>query len=315
MKKGIILILIFVPILLKGQEWAPTGATWYYDHYDGMPAYLTIINSVGDTSIAEVNCKILLTSRISQKSNDGWTYFWDTIQISRDYLYYSNDTIYHYDKFLGSFYPLYLFNILKDDTILVRERDDQGCNQPNFYCSEFEYTVDSISSLIIKDDTLKTIYNSATDNSDWVFNNSGNLENKPIIERIGSTTFLFGVYRNSVLEGDILCLRCYKDNLLSYKADYWTRECDYLQPLSGISPVLDKTGTSINILPNPFSAYFIINSAKLVNYVIYDSFGRIVLKGKDKVVDTEFLNCGVYLLKLVTDNEHTKTIKIIKHLP
>jgi hypothetical protein len=88
-----ILLFIFVPVLLTGQEWAPTGATWYFDHYEGMPTYLTIINSVGDTSIGNVKCKIFITSRINQKSDDGLIYYWDTIHISRDYLYYSNDTI------------------------------------------------------------------------------------------------------------------------------------------------------------------------------------------------------------------------------
>ena len=90
-------------MLLMGQEWAPTGATWYFDHYDGMPPYLTIITSIGDTSIDNVNCKILNTSQINRKSDDGLTYYWDTIYISRDYLYYTNDTIYHYDKFSSLF--------------------------------------------------------------------------------------------------------------------------------------------------------------------------------------------------------------------
>jgi len=315
MKERIILLIIFVPVLLKGQDWAPTGAKWYYDHYNGMPPYLTIINSIGDTSIEEVNCKILLTSQINQKSDDGFIYYWDTIQVSRDYLYYSNDTIYHYDRYSGSFYPLYLFNISKNDTILVREKDDAGCNQPDLYCSEFEYTVDSVSSINISDITLKLIYNSATTSSDWVFNNSFNLENKPIIEKIGSTKFFFGEYKNSILEGDILCLRCYKDNLLSFKADYWKKECDYLQPLNGISSVSNQIGISIKILPNPFNGYFKINTDKLLFYELYDSLGNLVLKGQDKIVDTAFLPGGLYLLKLAIENEYTKTIKLIKHLP
>lgn len=280
-----------------------------------MPSYLTIINSIGDTSIGNVNCKILITSQIDQKSDDGLIYYWDTIHISRDYLYYSNDTIYHYDKFSSLFYPLYQFNISKDDTILVREKDVSGCNQLDLYCSEFEYIVDSISSLIIKDDTLKMLYNSATSSSDWVFNNSFNLEIKPIIEKIGSTKFFFGVHKNSVLEGDILCLRCYKDNLLAFKADYWKKECDYLPPLNGISSVSNQIGTSINILPNPFNVYFKINTVKLIYYELYDSLGNLVLKGQDKIVDTDFLPGGLYLLKLATDKEYIKTIKIIKHLP
>jgi hypothetical protein len=295
--------MILIPVLILGQDWAPIGAKWYYDHHDGLQAYLTVIESKEDTLIKNINCKILETSRIDEKSDDGIKYYWDTLLISRDFLYYSNDSIFHFDEFSRIFYPLYVFNVSQNDTIIVRE-GDVDCNQPDYYCSKFEYVVDSIGSIHISDKDLDLIYNSHTETSDWVFNMTWNLENRPIIEIIGSTKFLFGAYRNSVLEGDILCLRCYNDKNINYKSDYWDKSCDYLRPLSGSNSMTIARINDVAIYPNPFDDYISLESKgyNQINYEVYDINGRLLVYGNDSKINTGQFASGTYFLHIIFDD-------------
>jgi hypothetical protein len=313
-KFGVLLLLITV--YANGQEWAPIGATWYYDHNDGLASYLTFIHSVADTNIHDKDCRILETFRIDKATDNGLAYYWDTILTSRDFLYYNNDTIYHYDKFALDFYPLYEFNVTQNDTILVREENAGECNQPDYYCSRFEYVVDSLSSIKISDKDLRLIYNSPTAISDWVFNVSWNYENRPIIEMIGSTKFLFGVYRNSILEGDIYCLRCYQDKNLSYVSKDWSNECDYLPPINN-SGIVKFTISKNLISPNPFNDYILIDlqGDNQINYRLYNMSGQIVGRGMDNKIDTSQLPIGSYYLQLIKNDSDFEVIKLIKHLP
>lgn len=309
-------LLLLMTVFAKGQEWAPIGATWYYDHNDGLSSYLTFIQSVADTLINDNDCRILETYRIDKATDNGFEYYWDTIMTSRDFLYFKNDTIYHYDMISLDFYPLYTFNLIQNDTILVREEKDGDCNQPDYYCSRFEYVVDSLSSIKISDKDLRLIYNSHTAISDWVFNVSWNNENRPIIEMIGSTKFLFGIYRNSILEGDIYCLRCYQDKNLSYVSPEWTNDCDYLPPINN-SGVANFTISNDLIYPNPFNDYILIDieSDNQINYRLYNMSGQIVGSGKDKKIDTSQLPIGSYYLQLIKNDSDFEIIKLIKHLP
>lgn len=311
MKKILILQLIIFPFIGFGQEWAPTGAKWYYDHHDGTPPYLTYIESVGDTIINDSDCKILETYRISENTNDGLVYSWDTLKISRDFLYYSQDTIFHYSD--NDFYPLYLFNVKQFDTIMVKEAEE--CVEFDYSCSKFEYVVDSIGNTKIDGQNLKLIYNSLTDDSDWTFNLSWNLEERPIIEMIGSSKYFFGLHRNSVLEGDIACLRCYIDNNISYKAEYWDKDCNYLRPLQGQTSINDENSENqLEIYPNPFRSTLNISGNLEIQYQILNCEGRVLMEGDDNILNTEGLPEGLYFLKVI-DNNKIKIVTLIKHLP
>ncbi|HEY9124301.1 MAG TPA: T9SS type A sorting domain-containing protein [Bacteroidales bacterium] len=240
------------------------------------------------------------------------TYYWDTVLVSNDFVYNSNDTVYHFDKYDKIFYPLYRMNIKMHDTILIRDKV-VTCTKSDFLCSRFEYVIDSVSSLSLQGNNLKVFYNSETQTSNWVFNRSWNLEKYPIIERIGSLKYFFGVNRNLVMEGGISCLRCYSDNQISYKSSAWQKGCDYLRPLNGSSSVGDIETYNISVFPNPFNTNIKLSIAR--QFELYDSFGRLLQKGYSDEINTELLSEGLYLLKLTIDKNLTKTIKIIKHLP
>ena len=306
--------MILFSILSFGQDWAPIGAKWTYDHDDGLQQYLTTIESVKDTIVLNKLCKLLITKETDENMRPDGSYYWRTWIKSKDVIYKSNDTVYHYNRLANSFYPLYLLNVKTNDVVLVRQRTEP-CSTNDYFCSRFEYIVDSISSLTLQGHRLKLIYNSETKTSDWVFNRSWNMENLPIIDKIGSTKFLFGVSRNYVMEGGIRCLRCYSDNEISYKANYWSKECDYLRPLHGTSSIKDNLADELVISPNPFDSYFIISTDKPIEYELYDTLGRLLIQGKEKKVNTASLVNGMYLLRLTTNKTETKTIKVMKHTP
>ncbi len=313
MKTRLFYILILIPTFISAQDWAPIGAKWTYNHDFGAPPYLTTIESVKDTTVLNKLCRLLITKETDEYMRPDGTYYWFTATISKDLIYTSNDTVFHYNKFDNSFYPLYLPNLKAHDTVLVREKVT-NCTKNEYFCSRFEYIVDSISSTFLQGKALKLFYNTATKSSGWVFNRSGLFENYPILEKIGSTKFFFGVSINFVMEGGLRSLRCYQDHEISYKSDYWSGDCDYIRPLHGPLSILDFKTISQIVSPNPFDSFLKINIEKPTEYWLYDASGRLVKEGMEKEVNTELLINGLYLLKLKIDNSEIRTLKLVKYL-
>lgn len=311
MIKKVLAFLILVPAFVSGQDWAPVGAKWYYDHDYGLPPYLTVIESVGDTVLLNKSCRVLVNNEIDELMRPDGSYYWDTICISRNYIYSSNDTVYHYNEFDSTFYPLYLLNINTNDTILIRDQTIP-CTQNDYFCSRFEYVVDSVSSMSVQGNNLKMIYNSATSTSNWMFNRMFEGEALPIVDRIGSLKYFFGVARMFTLEGGIKCLRCYVDSLISYKSANWTNDCDYLRPLHDPASVQDDKDKDFAVYPNPFNSFINISNDTPIEYELFDSYGRLLLKGNEKAVNTTAIKEGIYILKIQVGKSVIKTFKIAK---
>jgi hypothetical protein len=311
MKRINVFLMLLLPILSYGQYWAPVGAKWMYEHDPGLQPYLTIIESVKDTVILDKPCRMLITNEIDEFMRQNGSNYYDTITKSIDFIYDSNDTVFHYDSYTYSFYPLYLLNVKAHDTILIREKVDP-CLKNEYFCSRFEYVIDSISNITLQGHNLRLLYNTESEKSEWVFNRSWNFDHYPIIEKLGSLKYFFGVSRNMVMEGGIRCLRCYHDNEISYKADFWSKDCDW--PFGSSSSNL-KFYNNIEIGPNPFDSHVLIHSNKAVKYELYDLFGKLLITGTDKTIKTDNLESGIYLLRLKTIDNEIKIIKLIKYLP
>ena len=161
MRTRIFTLLILVPIFSFSQDWAPIGAKWTYDHDYGMSPYLTTIESVKDTLVLNKLCRLLVTKQTDELMRQDGSYYWSTMNISKDMIYTSNDTVFHYNRFDNSFYPLYLMDVQKNDNVLVRAKVDP-CAKNEYFCSRFEYVVDSLSSMSLQGQSLKLIYNSLT---------------------------------------------------------------------------------------------------------------------------------------------------------
>jgi hypothetical protein len=213
------------------QEWAPVGAKWVYDVSPGMPPYLTVIESVGDTVILDKPCRKLVTTMIFENMNPDGTFNWDSEVISIDFVYSTSDTLFHFDKWENSFYPLYIMNLKAGDRVVVRE-GGENCPEDQYFCSRFEYVVDSTSTITLNDQERRALYNTPVPDSEWMFHHSWNSENYPIIEGIGSLKYFWGVNKALTMEGMVQNLRCYTDDNIQYKADHWSEDCDYFRPLS-----------------------------------------------------------------------------------
>jgi hypothetical protein len=303
--KKLRIILLNIIVMFSGtafsQEFAPIGAKWYYDHFYGGQAYLTVIEAVKDTLVDDKECAKLSTNSVWAFMKPDGTYYWDTLFFGNDFVYYSNDTVFHYLN--GSFYPLYLFNVNPGDTILVKE--SAGCDEPTYYCSRFEYIVDTISNTNISGHNLKLIYNSPAPETGWVFVTPD--LNEPIIELIGSTRYFWGAYIYDWLEGSVKSLRCYDGGSLFYKGAYWELDCDYLMPLPDPSSITSPDKRAIKAYPNPFNEHIFIETGNgftsPVDVILYTSCGKEVIS--ERVVPAGKLQLhkgslqpGVYILEI-----------------
>ena len=153
-------------------QWAPIGAKWYYDHYSGAQPYLTVIESIKDTTILNKQCKELKSYEIfvNQYLQNSTLYsYWDTLNCPSQYSYYDSSIVYLYDDTLNNFYVLYNFNAVTGDTITVRDSLFQGYCPDSGPAHLFQYKIDSTGNTIINGINLRKQYVSATQNADWFF--------------------------------------------------------------------------------------------------------------------------------------------------
>jgi hypothetical protein len=77
---------------------------------------------------------------------------------------------------------------------------------------------------------------------------------------------------------------------------------------------IDNTQSKISIFPNPAQDYLVFSNQKILdNVTVYDLNGRSIKTYQKiaKSIDVSFLEKGVYLIKINTD-EQTHTLKFIK---
>ncbi len=314
-------IIIFSLCNTFAQSWAPVGAKWYYSHGSGAPPELTIIESVGDTIINTNSCRILKTYMIEERMDSTWHGYWDTLFCPLQFTYLDSGIVYIFDQSNNDFDILYNFNSMIEDTITVKDSPFPG------YCPEpvpsnlFKYFVDSVTDTILNGVLLQKQYISPTQNSDWVFINPYlPYSNFPIIENIGSTNFLFGIY-SGITEGSIIGLRCYHDSILSYKASFWpdTVPCGHLRPLhnSGLGSIFNLN--RIEIYPNPANSKLFIDFKDIndgeYTIEIYSVVGKLQVRqaatGMNSPIDIKKLSKGLYLVR-VRDSKQTFISKFVK---
>ncbi|HPT40746.1 MAG TPA: T9SS type A sorting domain-containing protein, partial [Candidatus Paceibacterota bacterium] len=304
-----IFILTSLATSVFGQTWAPTGAKWYYNHYSGAQPYLTVVESIGDTIINTKLCKILKAFEINDAMDSTGAHHWDTLYCPLEYTYQDLGIVYLFDSEINNFIKLYDFNAIIGDTITVKDSAFTG------YCPEtlpfnlFQYVIDSNIDTTISGITLHKQFISPTQNSDWFFSDpSGFFGNLPIIERIGSLKYLFGV-GVAVMEGPISCLRCYQDSILFYKDSNWPDSipCDYLPQLpTNINDF--KIINGINIFPNPATDQITIeNKSNLhLEYSIINSNGQLYMTGiitsHLTSIPVDDLCAGIYNIVFRTDS-------------
>lgn len=247
--------LVSLPLYTIGQNWSPTGATWYYGFSVWMTEGYYKIEYIGDTTINAIQCKKLLK-----------TIYWhdlafmtsDTIVVGEEYTYADSDKVYIYKH--NQFYTLYDFSAQVGNTWTVPEtKHYNGCDTVG------TVKVDSIGTMIIVGQTLRYICVSLADTAQkWGWS-------AKIVERVGpikhynSYDYLFpmkfdfcGMLLDELIEGGNF--RCYSDSTpFSYTSNI-VPTCDFLTSVTSFEKKIDF----VNLFPNPASDY--------IQYTISDPY-------------------------------------------
>ncbi|MFA5772952.1 MAG: T9SS type A sorting domain-containing protein [Thermoplasmata archaeon] len=315
-----IFILTSLTTFVNGQTWAPTGAKWYYSHYSGAQPYLTVIESIGDTIINTKQCKILKTYEIDDAMDSTLAHHWDTIVCPLQYTFQDSGIVYLFDSSKNDFNILYDFNAINGDTVTVNDTTFSGYCPDAVTSNLFQYVVDSVNDIIISGISLHRQFVKRTQNSDWFFSDpSGPTGNYPIIERIGSLKYLFGVTINFVMEGPVCCLRCYEDSDIYYHSSSWpdTIPCSYL-PSWIVDDVKENDINTIKVFPNPAHNQIYVENKfnQQLDYYIINSYGQLIKTGVLRSDLTSIIldnfRAGFYDLIIKTDNKIISKHLIIK---
>lgn len=306
--KIIITLLLAVSVKMgfsQTNNFAPVGATWWYDALNdcGGPGtecgYFTL-ESIGDTIISAKICRILKEEHFEI----GMTY-----PIQHHYLYEDSGRVFIFKE--GNFYRMLDFTAQPLDTIMVINNEFSGFTPfADYTYNSFKYFVDSISNIHIGGTELKFQYvNAFPDGDGWGFGQA------QIIEMIGSTWLPFGQPNGTAIEFGSF-LRCYEDAELSYHNPLYYQNCDF------VSGIADQPAAKILVFPNPVKQKVQIDlSAYKLNdpciLLLYDLTGKLVytsnlISGEINEVNMSALSDGIYFLSIYSDAVQIVSDKLVK---
>tara|TARA_Y100000589_G_scaffold331882_2_gene387645 strand:- start:25432 stop:26358 length:927 start_codon:yes stop_codon:yes gene_type:complete len=247
-KTTIIFFLTFISLFTnsKAQNFAPIGATWYYDEVfsftNSNARDFIKFTVVKDTVINGQLCsKIVKRHRVLCAFRD-----------SVEFIYTQNDTVFFYDTSFNTFQILYDFNAQAGDSWQILMKNNQNT------IDTLTIRVDSTSTTLINGLSLKTLHVTyISSNPDAVMN----YYNSKIIERIGDMQYMFNwsPYTFTCDDNASNGLRCYQDSVLGYYSTGIADSCNLV-----ITGIFDKNNFSntFSITPNPAQDFAVINVSR-----------------------------------------------------
>lgn len=296
MNKRIITCAIFIMFtmakVMSQNEWAPLGAKWYYTmtYASNSDIDYNYFESIKDTTINNITCKKIY--RLHETCDDRSKY---------EYMYENNNKVFFYDEFANEFNLLYDFNKLPNEIWHIKVNHGG-------YLDSLLVHVDSVSSIIINGNSLKVLYTTIGNTSEWV-GFSGK-----ITEKLGHEKNMFPFVRGICDLNFNLGLRCYEDSVLGLFQ-------------TGNAPFCDFSNVDINeytsfeknhIFPNPASdeLYFNnINNAEIF-ITIYNIYGSVVqtTKTNNNKINISNLKNDIYFIYFKNSKNQFKVVnKFIKH--
>ncbi|MCK5538072.1 MAG: hypothetical protein KAI79_14700, partial [Bacteroidales bacterium] len=232
MKKLLLLISLFFLIqnVFGQKEFAPIGATWYYNKTEnivGELGYVKII-SKKDTVVNEKACKLLSKTYYSSKK--------DTVPYGNYIVHQSGDSIFYWlDE---GFKLVYDFSLEVGDSMYIYS--------PELLCPDDsshwgEIVVDSITYTTINSFELKTMHTSPTTNSNYLYA-------APFVEIIGSLSYLLPLDTGCGICDQLTefgRLRCYNDSIIGYKNFYFDYPCDTTYSYVSVENVAHKPQATV----------------------------------------------------------------------
>ncbi|MBC7382388.1 MAG: T9SS type A sorting domain-containing protein [Bacteroidia bacterium] len=290
-----LLLVITFNKVCYSQKFAPVGAKWHYSASGNGTAptrseYYLYESQMDTTIWGQTMQKISITY---------YTYHRNTIYLPPMYVFQIKDTVYYYNDIYNSFFPLYIFNVAKGDTLTfhapVIPSDPKNIT--------WKVVVDSTTSFIVGSDTLQKVWNRSL--GPWTYGGS-------YIELIGSPNLFLPQYIYAIPEHDGP-LRCYTDNKISY--NFSSLPCEYRET-DGIEESIKPY--SFMVYPNPATNEINIqpNLNMPYTYQIFNTAGQILMKGTSasglSTLFINFLSEGIYNIEISAGDKIQRKRFIVK---
>ena len=289
-KYYLFLFVLIVSKLCFSQNFAPVGASWYYDERFAFSNAIDYIHfqSVKDTIIAGKNCQ-KITKRHYINCN---------FRPFDEYVYTQNDTVFFYDSTFNSFQILYDFTASQGDywKILLKNEFNNT--------DTLTVTVDSVSSILINGFNLKVLYVTYTYSNP---NAPVQSISSTITERLGDINYMFNWFPKTFICDNNYSngLRCYSDNILGQYSTNIADSCNYVY--TSVNELNNQK--KLSIYPNPATGYFSFDATTgnfPARITITNSLGEKVyennhLKSYEKINISQ-LPTGVYFITVKPEN-------------
>lgn len=307
-KAALISFLIMLYVASFAQNWYPDGATWTFndDQYlmTSYPAHGYVKYSVGnDTVINDTVSKLININKVAYNGNES--------VCNPLIVHESNSRVYHWTG--ERFKLMYDFNLNAGDTLKTEILYADFCD------SVSPVIIDSVSSVNINGINLKVQYISYTPYN-WEYFVDARTER--IVERVGSERYF--IYSPNCEFGDHFAytgLRCYNDNDISYRNEWWDYfyhdvECD-----SVINANIQEASTiKFTVYPNPADDFVIISDDGQYGGAfcaeLYNSLGEKLYRATAECsasFSMENYPAGLYVIKVYMKKSDIYTFKIIKN--
>lgn len=315
--------------LFAQHEFAPIGATWYFDvGHESYPYPTWAIMQVKcekDTVVNGINCK-KISQKIMGMEEDGS----DAYNLFNLYWYQNGDTIFSYNYLFDRFTPLYIFNMQIGDTFRVPIFHTYG----NSYLSAdddstFTLVVDSVS--MVQYDTtwaksyfMHPVIHFGTDfafswNRLYPQDSSGLQYNEVMGDNHYSGLYpdcIYGcasltAYDPSDHNWGISALRCYHD---SFTFIEYVDSCFVPKNFSSVKELSSLLNNKI--YPNPANNTIYLDNYILENFKaisVYNVNGTLVKQYDNMVssIDVSNASPGILILKLIDKRGNIYYEKII----
>lgn len=296
-----LLTIVFGASLFSQSDFAPVGATWYFDKVEGTSppheGYVKI-ESIKDTIVNDVSAKKLELTFVSSIG--------DVEKISTDLISQSGDSIFYYRE--SKFQFMFGFNLNVGDSMLFYGDGYDACQDSSSYGHS---KVDSLYSTEVNTTLLNGFYFSLNDSSYWNYS--------LIIEKIGHVYGFYPRFVNNCGIQDAIPpigkLRCYVDSSIG-QFKYQNIPCDTLIRYN-TSLNINKTEQA-EVYPTLTSGKINIKSkAILINEIfLLDLNGTQLLNISsnqvEKEMDISSFKLGVYIIKVFYQNNTCSVHRVIK---
>jgi len=273
------------------QNFAPTGASWYYSYTEMGDTGFYQIQSVGDTTILGQQSKIIDVPESGKFSGFA-------------YVYSNADSVFMYSELTNSFQLLYAYDAQVGDSWTILRGDVNSSN----IVDTLIITVDSIYLQNINSNSLRSLDVTYLLKPSFLNPSNNWNDNSTIVEIIGDFGYLFNFPKvPTVIDGGPYPkgLRCYSDNSFGSYETGIVDSCTHYGVYVGIEAI--KLFDS-KIWPNPVNEILNIEitpgslSEVEVIFELYDMMGkRVLIKNLapfENTIDVSHLTNGVYTYKM-----------------